>query len=307
MTRAITGVLPVVHTLYAPDGGIDAAGIVRELDWIVDQKVAGLTTGMVSDLLRLTEYERHQLAEIVTAKAQQAGCFSIIGCGAESTHIAVAHARHAQRHGADAVMAIPPVTVALDDDAVFGYYAAIGDAIDIGLVVQDASGYVGRPLSLDLQVRLFERFRDRIYFKPEAPPIGRRLSQLRDATGGQARAFEGLGGAALLDSFRRGIAGTMPSAQVCWAIQRLWVALTGGEWDTAYAISGLLNCLVSLQTSIDAYLTIEKHLLLKQEVVATAVARGPLGVDLDDETKSEVDRLLARLSAAVTATSHNVS
>jgi 4-hydroxy-tetrahydrodipicolinate synthase len=297
-TAAINGVLPVIQTLYTADGTIDGPGIEKELDWILDQQVAGLTTGMVSDLLRLTEGERHQLAEIVTAKARQAGRFCIIGCGAESTHTAVAHARHAQRHGADAVMAIPPLAVVLDDDAIFGYYAAIAESIDIGLVVQDASGYVGRPLSLEVQVRLFERFPGRIYFKPEAPPIGRRLSQLRDATGGQARAFEGLGGAALLDSFRRGVVGTMPSSQVCWAVQRLWTALVEGQWDTAYSISGLLNCLISLQTTIDGYIAVEKYLLVKQNVIPTADTRGPQGFDLDDETKSEVDRLFARLSVA---------
>ena len=51
--------------------------------------------------------------------------------------------------GATAVMAIPPLSVALGDDAVFGYYAALVEALDIPVVIQDASGYVGRPMSID--------------------------------------------------------------------------------------------------------------------------------------------------------------
>jgi 4-hydroxy-tetrahydrodipicolinate synthase len=233
------------------------------------------------------------------AKAREGGVASVIGCGAESTFTAVNHARHAERQGADAVMVIPPTTVLLDDAAIFDYYTAIGDAVDVPLVVQDAGGYVGRPMSIDVQVRLFERYRDRVYFKPEADPIGPRLSRLLAATGGEARVLEGSGGARLVDSFRRGVVGTMPGAEVCWAITALWDALREGDWDTAYEISGVLNMLVALQTSIDAYVAVEKHLLVRQSVIDSPRARGPVGFTLDEETRAEVDRLFELLSSRV--------
>lgn len=296
---SLRGVLPVVQTLFSPDGSIDMPTMRNELEWVLDQGVAGLTTGMVSEVLRLTEGERRQLTEIVTHVATERGVSSVISCGAESTRTAIAHATHAERNGASALMAIPPISVSLEDEAVFGYFAAIGDAVSIDLVVQDASGYVGRPLSIEVQIRLLERFGDRIYFKPEAPPIGQRLSMLRDASGGAARAFEGSGGAALVDSYRRGIVGTMPGAEVCWAIQRMWDALTEGDWETAYRISGPLNSLVSLQTSIDSYVAVEKYLLQKQGVIASSDARGPVGFVLDRETCDEIDQLFELLRSAV--------
>jgi 4-hydroxy-tetrahydrodipicolinate synthase len=275
---------------------VDLQATAHELDWVLSQGVSGLVTGMVSELLRLTETERRGLTELVVPKAAEAGVASVIGCGAESTVTAIGHARHAARQGADAVMVIPPTTVVLDDAAIHDYYAAVADAVDIPLVVQDAGGYVGRPMSIDVQVRLFERYRDRIYFKPEADPIGPRLSRLLAATGGEARVLEGSGGAALADSFRRGVVGTMPGAEVCWAIQTLWDALCAGDWDTAYEISGVLTMLVRLQTTIDAYVAVEKHLLVRQSVLESARARGPVGFTLDAETRAEVDRLFDRLS-----------
>jgi hypothetical protein len=160
---------------------------------------------MVSELLRLTEAERRRLTELVVAKAQEGGAASVIGCGAESTFTAVNHAKHADRHGADAVMVIPPTTVILDDEAILHYYSAIGDAIGTQLIVQDAGGYVGKPMSIEVQVRLFDTAiacTSRVYFKPEADPIGPRLSPLRAATGGEARVLEGAGGARAVDSFR---------------------------------------------------------------------------------------------------------
>ena len=289
--KALAGVLPVVQTLFSADGLIDAPAIESELNWTLDQGVAGLATGMVSEILRLTEVERRQLSELVIGVARTRDSLSVISCGAESTQTAVAHALHAEQHGASAVMAIPPITVSLSDAAVHDYFATIGDAISIALIVQDASGYVGRPLSIEVQVKLLNRFGDRIYFKPEAAPIGPRLSQLRDASGGAARAFEGSGGAALVDSYRRGVVGTMPGSEVCWAIQRMWEALNEGDWETAYGISGPLNSLISLQTSIDSFVAVEKYLLLKQGVIQSSKSRGPLGYFLDPETELELDRL----------------
>jgi 4-hydroxy-tetrahydrodipicolinate synthase len=125
---------------------------------------------------------------------------------------------------------------------------------------------------------------------------------MRDATRGQARVFEGTGGVALVDSFRRGAVGTMPGAEVCWAVQKMWDALTSANWPLAYAISGPLSLLIDLQTSIDSYVAIEKHILKRQGVLASTYARGPLSYHLDEETRDEVDRLFELLRLATLST-----
>jgi len=298
-SRELSGVLPVIQTPFLADERIDETALIKECHWVIDQGVSGLTTGMVSEVLRLSESERRHLTEVVVGVATERDVISVISCGAESTRTAVAYAIHAAETGADAAMVIPPISVALDDDALFGYYSAVADATTMGLVVQDASGYVGRPLSINVQAKLLESYGDRVYFKPEAPPIGQRFSMMRDATGGRARVFEGTGGVALVDSFRRGAVGTMPGAEVCWAIQKMWDALNAGDWSLAYDISGPLSLLIDLQTSIDSYVAVEKHLLQRQGVLTSTLARGPLGYLMDGETRDEVDRLFERLQYAV--------
>lgn len=295
----IHGVLPVLQTPFHADGDVDEVALAREVHWVLDQGVAGVTTGMVSELLRLTETERRTVTEVVVAAALSRGATAVISCGAESTVTAVDYARHAQDVGAHAVMVNPPLTTAVGTDGLVAHFSAIIEAIEVPVVVQDASGYVGTPLSFDLQTRLLDRYGEQIYFKPEASPIGPRLSQLRDVTGGRARILEGTGGAALLDSFRRGVVGTMPGADVCWAVQRLWDALLAGEWTLAYALSGLLNVMVGMQTSLDAFVAVEKHLLVRQGVFETATVRSPSGFVLDPETATEVERLAEMLRALV--------
>jgi len=61
-----------------------------------------------------------------------------------------------------------------------------------------------------------------------------------------------------------------------------------------------LAALLAMQTSLDAFVVIEKHLLARQEVIPQAKCRGPLGFAADDETLAEVDQLFDRLLRIVT-------
>lgn len=60
-----------------------------------------------------------------------------------------------------------------------------------------------------------------------------------------------------------------------------------------------LAALVSLQHSLDAFLAIEKYLLVRQGVFTSTIVRGPVGYQLDDPTRREVDRLFALLMAEI--------
>jgi dihydrodipicolinate synthase/N-acetylneuraminate lyase len=298
-THAIRGVLPVVQMPFAQSGDVDLGTLRREIDWVLDQGADGVTTGMVTELLRLSSTERLEVSEVVCEATKGRKRLAVVSCGSESTKTAVDYALHAAACGADAVMAIPPVTVALSDDALWGYYSEIIERSTLPLIVQDASSYVGQPLSTELQVKLLTAYGDLVYFKPEAQPIGPRLSALRDATSGQARIFEGSGGSQLVDSFRRGIVGTMPGAEICWAICALWDALNRQDWSAAYGMSGPLTSLVSLQHGIDGFIAVEKYLLVRQGVFRVADVRGPSAFTLDPETAAEVDRLFDALQQVV--------
>ncbi len=298
-TSQLFGVLPVVQTPFADDGTIDVGALDHELHWVLDQHADGLTTGMVSEIPRLTSEERRLLAERVCLAANSRDRMAIIGCGAESLRSAIAHARHAEEHGATGVMVNSPLTVALGDDELYGYFSRIIEATQLTVVVQDASGYIGRPLSIDLQAKLFSEYGERVAFKPEAQPIGPTLSMLRDATGTRAAILEGSGGAAIVDSYRRGIVGTMPGAEVCWAIRALWDAVCVGDWTLAYRLSGPLNTLVAMQTTVDGYVALEKYILWRQGVLPKNTHRPPTGYSVDPETAAEVDRLVNQFADAL--------
>ena len=299
--KPITGVLPVIQTPYLPDETIDSETLAEEISWLYERGVDGIVVAMVSEILRLSSEEREELAKLVCRHNNGRGT-AIISVGAESTKVAERYAKQAESVGADALMAIPPTNTALGEPELAEYYKRILRAVKVPVIVQDASGYVGRPMSIALQSSLLLDFGpDRVLYKPEATPLGPRLSQLRDATGGKAKIFEGSGGIALVDNFRRGIEGTMPGADLIEGIVALWRALKAGDNAKVYRISGPLGALVSLQTGLDGFLAVEKYLLVKQGVFKNTLVRGPVGFHLDPETRSEIDRLFDLVTQAVKA------
>ena len=277
MPRPLIGVLPILHTPFDANDLIDQQALRREIDWAYSVGANGIGTGMVSEILKLTFQERQELTEqLVEFSAGRGPVFAAVG--AESGKQALALATHAEEAGCDAVMATPPLTTQLSLDAHLDYYRKLADGVNLPIIVQDASGYVGSAIPLDVYVRLLEQYGEsKILFKPEASPIGPNLSALRNATGGLARIYEGSGGFLLIDSFRRGITGTMPGMDLLDGIVALWNALQRGDEETAYSIYYPICAIVilQLQAGLDGFLAIEKYLMVKRGLWNSDRRRAP--------------------------------
>jgi 4-hydroxy-tetrahydrodipicolinate synthase len=299
MKKHIAGVLPVAHTPFHDDDRIDWESLERQIEWAFASGADGYCTGMVSELLRLTYHERIELTKRLGELNQGRGVV-VIGVGAESTKQAIEYARCAEEAACDAIMAIPPISTALPAQQTLSYFQDIADAVALPLIVQDASSYVGQEIPLSVNIALLDKYGpDKILFKPEASPIGPKLSQLRDATHGKAHIFEGSGGVCLVDSFRRGIVGTIPGMEFLPTVVALWKALQRGDEEAIYRLYLPLCALVALQlqAGLDGFLAVEKYVLQKQGLFATARRRKPLAWELDEETRQELERLLTQLDA----------
>ncbi len=302
---ALRGVYPVFQTPYLDNGAVDFDTLDKEVDWLFSNGAQGVVMAIVSEVLRLSADERDEIAERVCARSKDRGEV-IISVGAESTRAAIMRARVAEAVGATAVMAIPPVARLINEAQLFEYFSGLIENVGMPLIVQDASSYVGRPLSTALLTRLLNQYGpERVLFKPETQPLGQKLTELREATDGAARVFEGSGGLSLVDAYRRKIVvGSMPGADLIQAQVALWEALTTGNEKRIYEIHLPLLALVSLQVQggLDGFLAVEKYLLRKQGIFPNTIVRGPVAYQLDEETRQEVDRLFALLGKALEPT-----
>ena len=302
MASEIKGVLPVVHMPYEEDESIDLTTLQREVDYLFATGAHGLCLALVSDLLRLTAEERLTLPAHLVQWAAARGPV-IINVGAESTVQACTYARAAAEAGAAALMAIPPLSQAMPEAELRTYFEAILEAVDIPLMVQDASSYVGAPMSLEFQASLYNDHGDRILFKPEATPLGPCLSGLRDLTNGKAALFEGSGGVLLIDSYRRGIAGSIPGVELLHGVIPLWDALQQGDDARAYALHAPISAIamLQLQGGLDGFIGIERYVMHRRGLFKNAVHRRPFSFSLDGETGAEVDRVLDNLEAILSS------
>lgn len=301
VARPLAGVLPVLSTPFTDTEDLDPDALAREIDWLFGHGVDGVVTAMVSEFLRLDPDERRALAEATVAAVAGRGAV-VLSVGAESTRQSLRLAEHAVECGADAVMVNPPLTTTPGEDALRDHFGQLAEATgSLPMVVQDASGYVGRPLPIGLLVELLDGYGpDKVLFKPEAEPLGPRLTALLQATGGRARVYEGSGGRALVESHRRGVVGTMPGADIPWAIVGMWRALAAGDRELADRWQERITPILNLISSLDSYVAVEKYLLHRQGVLPTTVQRGPVDFVLDEVTLAELDRRFDRLRAVPT-------
>jgi len=297
--KQLAGVFNVISTPLDNSDEIDQKILKQEIDWLIKCGSNGAVLAMVSEVLRFSAAERRKQWQL-SLEYLSGRIPLVVSVGAESAAIAVGLAKDAQKDGATAVMATPPSAFVAGADEVKNYYQRIIEAVDITVIVQDASNYLGAPIELDTYVELIDKYGDeRVQFKPEAKPVKDRLAQLNKISNNRARVFEGQGGIDLLDTHPLGVKGTMPGAEVPWAIVGLWKALENKDLSTAQAIHTPLAKLISYQTTLDAYVAVEKYLLVKQGVFINTNQRGPVGFKLDQDTKNKIDLAYSELAAAI--------
>ena len=298
--KQLAGVFNVISTPIDNNDEIDQKTLKKEIDWLIKCGSNGAVLAMVSEVLRFSAAERRKQWQL-SLEYLSNRIPLVVSVGAESSAIAVGLAKDAQEDGATAVMATPPSAFVASADEVKNYYQRIIEAVDITVIVQDASNYLGAPIELNTYVELIDKYGDeRVQFKPETKPVKERLEQLNKISNSRARVFEGQGGIDLLDTHPLGIRGTMPGSEVPWAIVGLWRALEAKDLTTAKAIHAPLAELISFQTTLDSYVAVEKYLLVKQGVFSNTNQRGPVGFKLDQETKNKIDLAYAELANAIT-------
>ncbi|NJQ04666.1 dihydrodipicolinate synthase family protein [Streptomyces lonarensis] len=296
MSKQIAGVLPVVLMPYTDSGALDEEDFLSQADHIFESGCQGLVVGQMSELLRLTHDERLRVAELC-AKSVQGRGISVMSTGAETAEAAVGYSRHAEAAGVDALLVMHPATLPLGDDEMVEYYGRIVEAVSVPIIVHHAKSLARIPLSIGAQAQLLRQYgEDRVMFKPEAQPTPPRVSQLRDATDGRARIFEGDGGMMLLDCHRRGLAGTIPATETAEIVGVLWRLLEAGDRAAAERIGHPLSYLMChMMNSTDYYLSIAKRLLKERGIVKNDHIRGPSAHVLDSESWSEASRVYTRL------------
>ncbi len=279
MAAVLSGVVPVVPTIFHDDETVDLDGTVRVVDYLLDAEVDGLCLlANYSEQFSLTDGERDVIAR--TLLEHVAGRRPVIVTTSHySARVTAARSRAAQDMGAAMVMVMPPffgATLTVPGPAVIGYFRQVADAIDIPVMVQDAP-LSSTPLPAGVLIDLIRQVPRVQYAKIEVPQAADKLHALVSALGDRLPGpFDGEESVTLIPDLDAGATGTMPSSTVPAELGQIVRRYRSGDRDGAAAAWEALLPLIHFENR-QCGLRAQKILLAEGGVIACDRTRAPLG------------------------------
>ena len=291
---ALSGVLPVMPTIFDSSGVIDESGMRRVLEYIIRAGAHGLVyPGLASEYDRLSRDERLQMTRAVGAWIGGRIPF-VVGASAASPEDAIAYAAAGARAGASAAMILTPAPFADDMDGMADFFRAAHQGSGIDIMLQNAPAPMGSGLPLQKVAALARAVDGVVYVKEETPPSGQRIMQLTELTQGSLRAvFGGAGARYVIDELVRGAKGTMPACEITGLHVAMLDLFRRGDETGARNLFERTLPLLNMQAVFRWRLT--KAVLHRRGLIDSCFTRAP-GPELDGHDWAEVDRLLERMA-----------
>jgi 2-keto-3-deoxy-L-arabinonate dehydratase len=278
MAALLSGVVPVVPTIFRDDETVDLDGTVRVVDYLIDAGVDGVCLlANYSEQFSLTDAEREELGRRLLGHI--GGRLPVIVTTSHySVRVAAARSRAAQDMGASMVMVMPPffgATMTVPGPGVIEYFRRVADAIDIPIMVQDAP-LSATPLPAGLLVDLVQQVPQVQYAKIEVPGAADKLNALVSALGDRLPGpFDGEESVTLIPDLDAGATGTMPSSMVPGELGQIVRAHAAGDRATALRDWADLLPLIHFENR-QCGLRAQKILLAEGGIIGSDRTRAPL-------------------------------
>jgi 4-hydroxy-tetrahydrodipicolinate synthase len=248
---------------------------------------------LASEFYTLSDDERRRGMMIVANRAANR-LPVVMGCGGNSLWHSVDLAKWAEGAGADGVIVMPPALARPDAAGVRALYEEVARAVDLPIIVQNASPPMGVPVAPQLLAELARDIPNIAYVKEEVIPgphsIGRLMAAAGDALTG---VFGGAAAAYLFDEYQRGACGNMPACEFADVHARLWDLLDGGDEPAARALFAALLPALNRERLLGVRWA--KEVLRARGVIDTIVCRVPVPAE-DAADAREREAILGALA-----------
>ena len=239
-----SGLFPIASSPFTQDDKLDLECLNNQVKFCNRGGIPGLIwPENASEWSTLTTGERFAGAEAMIAAGKGGKTAIVIGVQTKGNDLpgAVAFAKHAAQHGANAICSLPPDG---DNAAILAYYKAIGAATDLPLFIQ-AQGDV----PVQLVVDMFREIPTVCVVKDEAGDPLARVSELLAKTDGKLAVFAGKGVRQMMDEMRLGFTGFCPTVGMADVFQETWELYKAGKVRESYDMFGRIQ---AFSTIVDA-------------------------------------------------------
>lgn len=291
------GVYTICPTPFAADGALDLDSIASLVDFQISAGVTGLAIlGFLGEAHKLSNSERRS---VTAAFVQQAAGRVPVWAGVRAlgTAGAIEQAREAADLGAAAVFAAPLDNAS--DAMQFEYYKSLASALPIPVVIHDFPGSFGTEISSEVIARL-GREGGVGMIKMEEPPVGQKISRIRELGGDTVRIFGGLGGVYFLEELQRGAVGTMTGFAFPEILVRIYAQYAAGDEAGAAATFDRYCPLIRYEFQPKIGLALRKYIYRRRGVIACDAIRSP-GMRMDPVTARELEAVVERAGLSLSA------
>ena len=277
MTARYKGVFPVVPTTFSEAGELDLPSQLRCVDFMIDAGSTGLCLlANFSEQFVLSDDERELLTQVILRHVD--GRVPVIVTTTHfSTRVCAERTRRAQDQGASMAMVMPPyhgATIRVPEENIYAFYAALSEAIDIPIMIQDAP-VSGTPLSAAFLARMAKEIENVAYFKIETAGAASKLRELIRLGGDAIEGpWDGEEAITLLPDLEAGATGAMTGGAFPDGIRQIIDAFAADRKDEATDAYGRWLPLINYENRQGGVLT-AKALMKAGGVIACEAARHP--------------------------------
>jgi len=293
--KKIAGVIAICPTPFTPQGEVDLDSLARLVDFQLEAGIHGLAIlGFLGELHKLTSFERRRVVETVVARTR--GAVPVwVGVRAFGTAGAIEQSRSAESLGADGVFVAPLAGAC--DAALFDYYQQIAESVAIPVAIHDFPDSFGTTIAPELIARLAQQTAVRVV-KLEEPPVGPKISRIRELAGDAVSIFGGLGGVYFLEELQRGAIGTMTGFAFPEVLLRIYALHAAQQQAQAAAVFDRYCPLLRYEFQPGIGLALRKHVYMQRKIIASDFIRAP-GAAIDDLTRRELAAVVQRVGLAL--------
>lgn len=284
------GVYSICPTPFNSEGDLDLDSLRKLVDFQLEAGIHGLAIlGVLGEGNKLSSFERRRVIETVVAHAR--GRVPIwVGVCALGTQGAIEQAQIAESLGADAVFVSPLANSS--DAAILDHYSRLAMAVRIPVIIHDFPESFGAEIRAELVAQLGKETSVSM-IKLEEPPVGPKISRIKELAGDSVKIFGGLGGIYFLEELQRGSVGTMTGFAFPEVLLRIYHLFADGKTDAAAQVFDHYCSLIRYEFQPRIGLALRKYTYMKRGVIATDTIRNP-GMRIDSITQQEFARLVAR-------------
>ena len=291
---SIRGVIPLLQSTFHDDGALDLESLAQQTDWVLRSGVEMIAyPGFVSEWWKLTQDEILAAVEVIR-RASSGRAKLILNVTAQATRPAIDQAKAFADLGADALMVLPPFTVATGAGAILAHLRAVLAEVPLPHVLQYSASLTGLKLSPEEMRALHAEFPHFCSIKIDYIPPGPMVSALKAAMPETFTFLIGYAGLQLDDALQRGAHGLMPGAGHVYEDLRAFRALEADPVAGLAEFHRLLPLLNLEMQTIETSIALHKRLLYERGIISSPHVRAP-GYEMDALMTAQAMEHLERL------------